>query len=262
MKTASTALFILTMSVSATSNAQREIKKVGEVLSLKGSVTVDGMRASIGTPVSVNSVIRTASGHVTIVLNADEGIVEIAANSEFRVDEYKSQQHGETQALLRMPAGNMRMLLKPKNGGRQEFKLKSRNVIMGIRGTEVLIFNPTARDMKQQFVVIDGRAEVYGENGEIGNAVILNRMEALEISGSRVDEGKVVKVTPQNAIDMIRSIGGTTVLESADQTTGSGEATQIIEADETESTLLDHSRGLPDLPAVIDSDVVIDIEGP
>lgn len=244
--------------------------QAGEILKKTGAVRVDGKKADVGTPVFEGSLVKSEGGTATIVLFNDEGILHVAENTEIKIEQYKPQADSETSADIRLRSGKFRMLLKTKPGGREKFNLKSRNVIMGIRGTEVVIINPPKATSRQRFVVIDGRAEVWGKTGQ---PIFLNRLEMIETGTDQFEAVGIQKVSEKEAAQLSRSIGGSengdnSIPTDSDQPVAppSGEGDSAGGADSDSTTIapiaptLDQRRALPKVPSTGSTGVVIDVQ--
>lgn len=261
------AVVLISLAVSFEASGQAQNIQAGEILKKSGVVKVDGKLAEVGSPIFEGSLVRSEGGTATIVLFNDEGILHVAENTEIKVEKYKPQPGAETSADIRLRSGKFRMLLKTKPGGREKFNLKSRNVIMGIRGTEVVLINPPQASSRQRFVVLDGRAEVWGRTGQ---PIVLNRLEMVETGADQLDSVGVQKLTEKEASQLSNSIGGSDgggaaapaspVKEPAPGSETSGGSTGDTATIAPVAPTLDQHRALPKLPSTGSTGVVIDVQ--
>jgi hypothetical protein len=233
----------------ASARAQNSREAAGEILKLQGEVWLDGKAAAEGALLYEGSRVQTKEGFATLLLKNEEGLVQLGKFSAFVVEQYADRPDGDTRALLNLKAGAMRTLLKKRPEGRQQFNLKSRNIVMGIRGTEVVILNPAEPSLAPTFAVIDGQAQVLSVNGA---SVLLRTMQKVVIDKTSLGLGMPSVVTPKEAAQFANQIP---VAQASDAVSGSQPP-----GGGAGSLLPQHDRSMPNMPRANSSGVDIDVQ--
>jgi len=133
---------------------------VGTIVFTKGDVFL--LRGNQQTPAIVGSklqekdTITTKAASLVKLLLEDKSAISIGANSDFSIEKYLFGEKKNSQAKFKMNKGVFRMITgKIAKIRPDKFKLKTRTVTIGIRGT---IFSGTIKKAKE---------EIFCEHGEI-----------------------------------------------------------------------------------------------
>lgn len=132
----------------------------GRLTAIQGEVELNGKPAVEAAHVQVGSVIRTGKGKCTLLLGK-ESVIHIDADSELKVTETlaASPATGAERSTLDLSFGRTRALIR-NTGGKKDFKIRSRSVVMGVRGTQIFVDSPKDPALPQTFATLEGLAEV------------------------------------------------------------------------------------------------------
>lgn len=135
---------------------------VGNMAGVKGTVLLNGKKASNGMKLTKKSVIRTKKGSCTLLIGGDV-VVHLSDNSLLKVSDYfgnkKKQRLG-----MNLKFGKMRALAAKRKNKDRKIKIKTRTATMGIRGTHVYIDSPRNPKIPPSFMTIEGVAELKFNN--------------------------------------------------------------------------------------------------
>lgn len=116
------------------------------VVTVRGEVIKRGeWNLTSKTPLKANETIlegdtiESKKGGAVKLLFTDKTIVDIGADTTFKVKEYRIKQGGNRQVSLELPEGKIRTSVNQPVGQSGSFRLKTRSVVMGVRGTEFVV---------------------------------------------------------------------------------------------------------------------------
>jgi len=125
----------------------------GDVFLLRGSELTP---AVVGSKLEEKDTISTKTASLVKLLLDDKSAVSIGANSDFSIESYLYGEKKNSQAKFQMKKGVFRIITgKIAKIRPDKFKLKTRTVTIGIRGT---IFSGT---------IAKGKEEIFCEHGSI-----------------------------------------------------------------------------------------------
>ncbi len=136
--------------------------KIGNLAAVQGVVLLDGVPGKNGMPLTDKSNIKTKAGTCTLLFGTDV-IVHLDKNSNFSVEGYKAQA-GKTEMGMKLRFGRLRALAANRKDTDKDIKIKTRTAVMGIRGTHIYIDSPRNPKMPENFLTIEGVAEVQLNN--------------------------------------------------------------------------------------------------
>lgn len=121
--------------------------KAAQVVTLSGKVTMDapGVIAkalSANDEVPEGATIKTSVASACKLLFTDDTIMDVGAASEFKIDEYKLGDGHDRKGMFSLAYGTMRSLVSKPVGDKGSYKVKTRDAIMGVRGTEFAVSAP------------------------------------------------------------------------------------------------------------------------
>lgn len=133
---------------------------VGTIVYMKGDVFLlrgnQQTPATVGTKLKEKDTLSTKTASLVKLLLEDKSAISIGANSDFSIESYLYGEKKNSQAKFKMSKGVFRMITgKIAKIRPDKFKLKTRTVTIGIRGT---IFSGTVGKHKE---------EIFCEHGEI-----------------------------------------------------------------------------------------------
>jgi len=133
----------------------------------------------------------------------DEAIIWLRPDSQFKIDKYRSNQHGaaRNEASLRLLGGTLRQLTGMiGKSSPSDYKLKTPNAVIGIRGTEFDAMYATPQIAAQLNTpagtynrVYEGSTFLEGANG---GALTLNKDQAGFMGLDNADKPKVLPRIP------------------------------------------------------------------
>lgn len=138
---------------------------IGEVAVIRAGKTLATKDVKKGMPVYATDRLIT-KGKATAKITFLEGTKESGSfiafeNSDFKIEEYKSQKEGDKVSLksaFDIAKGKVRFFVKPEANKKIDAKYKTKNAVMGIRGTSGVI--DATDPNKTQLVVMTGKVEV------------------------------------------------------------------------------------------------------
>lgn len=189
-----------------------EARSIGELAFVNGEVFVNQKKATDGMKVFEGSVVSTQEGKCSILLGK-ENVVHLDTHSKMKMTEFK----GRDQATLDLEYGKTRALIQSLGDRkRKKFQFRSRNAVMGVRGTHIYIDSPQDTQAPQKFVAIEGEAELVfnpspTQNSANQNARSNTSKQSAKVKPRRIQlkPGKVVQskgeVTPQGTLQVAQT---------------------------------------------------------
>lgn len=124
--------------------------------------------------------IEAKAGGAVKLLFTDKTIVDIGADTTFRVKEYRLKQGGNRQVNLELKEGKIRTSVNQPVGQSGSFRLKTRSVVMGVRGTEFVVESREALApgvaspgmVPTQITVLEGNVAVAQTSGANGAGAV------------------------------------------------------------------------------------------
>lgn len=178
---------------------------IGRLVNVSGTVEIQGAsgkRTAVtgGKIYEKESIVTPAGAQAKVMLN-DRSVIDIGPSSSFSFDEFKS---GPTPASrhvsLGLAYGKIRSAINTPVSGEGRFKLRTKGIIMGVRGTEIVASDSYVS-------VPEGRVEVASSSNP-SQTVVLNAGSMLQAPAPGVDLGStggLVAVNNPSAVQEMRS---------------------------------------------------------
>ncbi len=176
-----TILFVLTFATAAIADDAI----IGKIAVINGKVTIKSASgtsksANPGDTLANNDVVNTEAGASAKLLFTDQSIIDLGANSSFKVSDYALKSTDNRTGTFSLLFGKMRSLVTKKVGDKGKVQYKVGNSVMGVRGTEFVIDAPKGANGAvsiPKLVVVSGIVAV----GNISGAapVLVKQGEAL-----------------------------------------------------------------------------------
>ncbi len=132
----------------------------GRVTNIKGVVLLNRVSAIEGQALAVGSVVETKQGKCTLLLGP-ETVMHLDVDSRLKITEHMLEEGGAKEKTgVELDFGRTRALLRNKGPVQKSFNIKSRNAVMGIRGTHVYIDSPRDLKVPQSFLTVEGAAQL------------------------------------------------------------------------------------------------------
>lgn len=178
-------------------HAGRVVKIIGQAK----HIGIDGQEKSLhlGDYLHEGDQVETANASMIKILMNDDTLFHVGPNSHFVLEQFQMVTKSERRAVYQILKGKMRSLftIKAKEG---DLKIKTPNVAMGVRGTEI-VSDVYMLDEKLQtdIALVSGKLEIEAEGAE--GSVNKSIIEAGEMLRAQVAEGKSQKVDEKIKLD-------------------------------------------------------------
>lgn len=157
---------------SGVARAKTEIGRLavvtGDVKIAKDANDNAGREAQANDPIFNGDVVKTGSGAMAKVLFTDQSIMDVGPNSAFKVTDYDLKQGDNRTGTFNLMYGKLRALVTQQVGDDGDVKVKTKDAVMGVRGTEFVVAQPLTASgtvAPTQIVVVSGRVAVTPPNG-------------------------------------------------------------------------------------------------
>jgi hypothetical protein len=166
--------FLLALVLAARAHAQSE---AGTCAAIQGTVDVrhgTWQSAGVGTAVFVGDDVRTAAHSRATIVFRDDSVVELAPDTEFRLE---SQQFDESarryQSLLQLAGGKLRLWVSAYyRQPRARYEVETPTAVIGVRGTEFIVSYDGAAETTD-VICLEEEVEVSAKLAVMGGAVQL-----------------------------------------------------------------------------------------
>lgn len=124
--------------------AGQVVSVTGKALFRSGNEASDakGQTLKVGDVIRQGDVINTSSSGSVKLLLQDKSILDIGPSALFDITQYKTNHGGDRNVDIQMPYGQVRAAITRKLEGGGSFKIKTKTVTMGVRGTEFVVMAP------------------------------------------------------------------------------------------------------------------------
>lgn len=135
-------LILITFAQANTVNAQAQ--SIGKIIELKGDVSVireggEKISASIGLQIFRDDEIRTGRASSAKIEFTDKTVLTLFENSEIKISEFVyTPSTGKRDTVVDLVKGQVRSVVTKTLAEDSSYKVKTRNAVMGIRGTTAL----------------------------------------------------------------------------------------------------------------------------
>jgi hypothetical protein len=136
-----------------------DTQTAGVVAQVFGGVTLDKKTAKAGDSLHVGSVIETSGGRATLLIGG-ESVVHVADDSRLEITQHLVDTGGHENSFLDLKYGATRALVRSGTERKKTFHIRARAATMGVRGTQIYIESPKDPAAPQQFMTIEGLADV------------------------------------------------------------------------------------------------------
>lgn len=139
-------------------------KYVGTVKELKGDVMVEDRFLQKGSKIYPRDIVRTQEKSFIKLELIDDSLITLGASSEFSVEQWAYRTKNDRDAVFSLIKGKMRAEIKSKSKERDQLKVRSPLVALGIRGT-ALTLNNTFQGTKEitQVALLEGKVQLLIE---------------------------------------------------------------------------------------------------
>ena len=151
-------------------SAHAAVDTVGTVTAVRGEVKIihigKNRPAKVGDPLYKADKIVTGPASEAQLLFKDRTMITIGSQSRMRIADYLYDKRADSRTDFHLAKGFFRVLTgKIGKVARKNFKLKTANATIGIRGTEILI--ETDPQKGDNIACVMGRIVVVADNGQI-----------------------------------------------------------------------------------------------
>lgn len=137
--------------------------------------------------------IETKNGAAAKLLFTDRTIVDIGSDTTFRIKEYRLKQGRNRDVNFELKEGKVRTSVNQPVGQSGSFRLKTRSVVMGVRGTEFVVESHeallsgagSAGMVPTQITVLEGNVAVAQTTGSLGAGAALNSANLQSVSAGQ-----------------------------------------------------------------------------
>lgn len=120
---------------------------VGKIAVVNGTITIisangESRAAKPGDLIKDNDQIQTGANSSAKLLFTDQSIIDLSANSAFKVSDYALKNGEDRTGTFSLLYGKIRSLITKKVGPQGKVDFRSGSTVMGVRGTEFVVDAP------------------------------------------------------------------------------------------------------------------------
>lgn len=136
-------------------------KYVGSVKEIKGDVMVEDRVLQKGSKIYPRDTLKTQDKSFIKLELLDDTIITLGPKSEFIVESWIYKTKNDREAVFALMKGKLRAEIKSKSKEKDQLKVRSPLVAMGIRGTELTMNNNFVGNKEiTQVALLEGRIQV------------------------------------------------------------------------------------------------------
>lgn len=140
-------------------------KYVGTVKEIRGEVIVEDRILQKGSKIYPRDVLKTNEKSFLKLELIDETLITIGPKSEFQVEKWSYRTKNDRDALFTLTQGKMRAEVRAKAKEKDQLKVKSPLVAMGIRGTQFLFNNQIIAEKEvTQVALLEGKIHIEADS--------------------------------------------------------------------------------------------------
>jgi hypothetical protein len=155
-------------------------KIAGYIGAVDGSVMIDQGTAKVGSELRVGQLVRTGYSSRTTLILGKQNVIHLGENSSLKIQDQTSGATTESTELD-LIQGRIRAIVKQKSGLKKTFSVRARTVVMGVRGTHIMMENPENPASTVKLHTLEGQAEVKVPG--LRSPVVLNKNEGFSTLG-------------------------------------------------------------------------------
>ncbi len=176
-------------------------RNIGRVAFVQGHVVVDGKEVKEDAPVREGTLVEVGSGKCTVLLGRDT-IFQMARKTRVRISQYGIQKldagapvtappTGNESASIDILGGRLRALVRDTGKLKKDYKIRSAGVVMGVRGTQLIIDTPQEDKLGAQTKIftIEGKVELSNPSGSGGTTELKAGQVASFTTGATATPG-------------------------------------------------------------------------
>ncbi len=185
-------------------------KYVGSVKEIKGDVLVEDRVLQKGSKIYPRDTLRTQDKSYIKLELIDDTIITLGPKSEFAVENWSYRTKNDREAVFALIKGKLRAEIKSKSKEKDQLKVRSPLVAMGIRGTELTMNNQFIGNKEiTQVALIEGKIQVLigelkekldmkpGDYIEIVKGISRTKHKARALASDEFAELKVTQLPDQ-----------------------------------------------------------------
>lgn len=112
------------------------------------------------------AVVKTKAGSSVKLLFTDDSVMDIGPESEFKIEDYQVGDGSNRKGIFSLAYGSLRSLVSKPVGEKGSYKVKTRDAIMGVRGTEFAVSAPYV-DQSATVTVVPDTSSVVVASGTV-----------------------------------------------------------------------------------------------
>lgn len=133
-------------------------KYVGTVKGIKGDVIVEDRNLQKGSKIYPRDVLKVQPKSFVKLELIDETQITVGPDSEFQVEQWAYRTKNDREALFNLMRGKMRAEIRSKSKEKDQLKIKSPLVSMGVRGTQFLLnYTTNKKSEVTQVALLEGK---------------------------------------------------------------------------------------------------------
>lgn len=153
----------------------------GYIGAADGNVMIDEKVGKVGSELRVGQSVRTGYGSRTTLILGKQNVVHLGENSTLKIQDQQVNGSNAESTQLELIQGRIRAMVKQKTGLKKTFSVRARTVVMGVRGTHILMDNPENPASPVKLHTLEGQAEVRVPG--LRSPIVLNRNEGFSTVG-------------------------------------------------------------------------------
>jgi hypothetical protein len=178
-------------------------KSVGRVHEARGEVVLIhaqenlGYSASTETPIFMQDTVITQENSRAVLQFLDKSTLSIAASTRLVINRaVYDPENQDRSTFLGLPMGKIRFLIKKLPGfSRSEFKVKTKTVVAGVRGSDFVII---ASDRSTEIIALDHTVLEVMSLAEPGKYVVITTNQRVLVNAGQ-PVSKVESISPEKA---------------------------------------------------------------
>lgn len=185
----------------------------GKVVSVIGTAFIRDKPARPGDGVFPGDDVRTGEKSGVKLLMADRSVIDIGANSSFKITEFKTDRDGSRNVDTSLDFGNLRAAVTKKLDKKSKFFIRTKSSVLAVRGTELFTrWERIGSEVNHQLVVSEGNVlftpagglpPVSVDQGTQYTSVGMMHNETFRPGGGTTGYSGLVRLTPTQLNEVV-----------------------------------------------------------
>jgi ferric-dicitrate binding protein FerR (iron transport regulator) len=170
-------MFTLSQSAIAANN--------GSIIFTKGQTRINGVKAKKKAPIKYGDVVSTSKSSLAIIKILPGTIIKLKANAKVVIEKPKKKK-GKVNYSYVLKYGDM--FIKAKSGKKRTYSVRSKNTVMGVRGTQ--FFVSSSKKKKNIWMCVNEGKVSVSFKGKPSKEVLVKAGQGVVINSNELPEVK------------------------------------------------------------------------